>query len=35
MLQPKDTNWLNEYKKKPNIHAVYKKLTSDLKTHIE
>ena len=33
MLQPKDTNWLNEYKNKTNICAVYKKPTSDLKTH--
>ena len=33
MLQPKDSNWLNEYKNKTNICAVYKKPTSDLKTH--
>ena len=33
MLQPKDTNWLNGYKNKTHIHAVYKKPTSDLKTH--
>ena len=35
MLQPKDTDWLNEYKNKTHIHAVYKKPTSDLKTHID
>ena len=34
MLQPKDTDWLNEYKNKTHIHAVYKKLTSDLKPHM-
>ena len=33
MLQPKDTDWLNEYKNKTHIYAVYKKSTSDLKTH--
>ena len=32
MLQPKDTAWLNGYKNKAHIHAVYKKPTSDLKT---
>ena len=31
----KDTDWLNEYKNKTHIYAVYKKPTSDLKTHIE
>jgi len=35
MLQPKDTDWLNGYKSKTHIYAVYKKLTSDLKTHID
>ena len=35
MLQPKDTDRLNEYKKKTHIYAVYKKPTSDLKTHID
>ena len=35
MLQPKDTDWLNGYKNKTHIYAVYKKLTSDLKTHID
>ena len=33
MFQPKDTDWLNGYKKKTHIYAVYKKPTSDLKTH--
>ena len=33
MLQPKDTDWLNGYKNKTHIYAVYKKPTSDLKTH--
>ena len=31
MLQPKDTDWLNAYKNKTHIYAVYKKPTSDLK----
>ena len=34
MLQPKDTDWLNGHKNKTHIKAVYKKPTSDLKTHI-
>ena len=34
MLQPKDTGWLKGYKNKIHIYAVYKKSTSDLKTHI-
>ena len=33
--QPKDTDWLNGYKNKTHIYAVYKKPTSDLKTHID
>ena len=33
MLQPKDTSRLNGYKNKTHICAVYKKPTSDLKTH--
>ena len=33
MLQPKDTDWLNGYKKKTHIYAVYKKPTSDLKAY--
>ena len=35
MLQPKDTDWLNGYKNKTHVYAVYKKSTSDLKTHIK
>ena len=35
MLQQKDTDWLNGYKNKTHIYAVYKKPTSDLKTHID
>ena len=35
MVQPKDTDWLNGYKNKNHICAVYKKPTSDLKTHID
>ena len=35
MLQPKDTDWLNGYKNKTHIYAVYKKPTSDLKTESE
>ena len=33
MLQPKDTEWLNGYKNKTHISAVYKKPTSALKIH--
>ena len=33
MLPPKDTAWLNGYKNKTHIYAVYKKPSSDLKTH--
>ena len=33
MLQPNDTDWLNEYKNKTHIYTVYKNPTSDLKTH--
>ena len=35
MLQPEDTDWLKGYKHKTHIYAVYKKPTSDLKTHID
>ena len=35
MFQPKDTDWLNGYKNKTHIYAVYKKPTSDLKTRID
>ena len=31
----KDKDWLNGYKTKIHIHAVYKKPTLDLKTHID
>ena len=33
MLQPKDTDWLNGYRNKTHVYAVYKKPTSDLKTY--
>ena len=33
MLQPKDIDWLNGYKNKTHIYAVYKRTTSDLGTH--
>ena len=32
MLQPTDIEWLNEYKNKTHIYAVYKRPTSDLGT---
>ena len=35
MLQPKDTDWLNGYKNKTHIYALYKKLTLDFKTQID
>ena len=35
VFQSKDTDWVNGYKNKTNIYAVYKKPTSDLKTHID
>ena len=31
----KDTDWLNGYKNKTHIYAVYKKPTSDFKTHTD
>ena len=31
----KDIDWLNGYKNKTHIYAVYKKPTSHLKTHID
>jgi len=31
----KDTDWLNVYKNKTHIYAVYKKPSSDLKIHID
>ena len=33
MLQPKDIDWLNGYKNKTHIYAIYKRPTSDLGTH--
>ena len=33
-LQPKDTDWVNGYQNMTHIYAVYKKPTSDQKTHI-
>ena len=33
MLQRKAIDWLNGYKHKTNIYAVYKRPTSDLGTH--
>ena len=35
MLHPKDRDWLNDYKNKTHLYAVYQKPTSDLKTHID
>ena len=33
VTKPKDTDWLNGYKNKTHVYSVYKKPTSDLKTH--
>ena len=33
MPQPKDTGWLNGYKKQIHIYAIYKRPTSHLGTH--
>ena len=35
MFQAKDIDWLNGLKNKTHIYDVYKKPTSDLKTHID
>ena len=35
MLQQKDIDWLNGYKNKTHIYAVYKGPTSDLGTHTD
>ena len=35
MLQPKETDWLNGYKQKTDIYAVYKRHTSDQGTHTD
>ena len=32
---PKDIDWLNGYKNKTHLYAVYKKPTSDLGTHTD
>ena len=34
MFQPKDIELLNGYRNTTHIYTVYKRLTSDLKTHI-
>ena len=33
--QPKDTDWMNGYKNKTHVHAVYKKPTSDLRYRLK
>ena len=35
MFQLKDTDWLNGYKNKTHIYAVYKSPTSNLGTHTD
>ena len=35
ILQPKDIDWLNGYKNKTRIYAVYKRPTSELETHAD
>ena len=35
MPQPKDKDWLNEYKNKTSIYAVYKTPISNLGTHTD
>ena len=35
MFQPKYIDWLNGNKKKTHIYAVYKRPTSDLRTHTD
>ena len=35
MLQPKDKNWLNGYKNKTPIYAIYKRPTSKQETHTD
>ena len=35
MLQPEETDWLNGYKSRTHIYAVYKNPISDLKTQID
>jgi len=35
MSQPKDKDWLNGYKNKTPIYALYKRPTSNLETHAD
>ena len=35
VLQPKDIDWLNGYKNKTRIYAVYKRPTAHLGTHTD
>ena len=35
MSQPKERDWLNGYKNKTHIHAVYKRSTSDLRIRMD
>ena len=35
ILQSKDIDWLNEYKNRAHIYAVYKRSTSDLGTNTD
>ena len=35
MLQPKDTDWLNGYKNRTHMYAVYKRPSSDLGAHTD
>ena len=35
MFHPEHIDWLNGYKNKTHIYAAYKRLTSDLETHID
>ena len=34
-IPPKDTDWLNGYKNKTHIYAVYKRPTSDIEKHTD
>ena len=35
MFQPEDRDWLNGYRSKTHIYAVYRRLTSDLRIQSE
>ena len=35
MFQSKDIEWLNAHNNKTHIYAAYKRLTLDLKTHMD